>query len=302
MGGRHRVQPGTGEARINDELAAALTRASVRTEAFVTLVVPEARIARRAREAGGRIDGRARVLELVMGEVEAHLRGGMGFTEVAWLTSPELAVAVRTGFAPADRAGIIAALAEREHDPAVNATVPWPQAGPSGADTLARWYAHDAWNSTSVGLVLPARGVLMGALAPILTPSEAMERRTLVVAYPIKTHQAAERETGKGEWVADMGEALREGAKMKTRAKDATTIRHRRALDAKLAAGNSLTVPYAVCTVTVPKTYPIGDYAHQLQAAVRRAGFAPQILDLAHDAAFVASTLPLGISLSRSTS
>ena len=115
------------------------------------------------------------------------------------------------------------------------------------------------------------------------------------------TLQAAERETGKGEWAADIGEALREGAKMKTRAKEATNIRHRRRLDAKLAAGNSLTVPYAVCTVTVPKTYSIGDFAHQLEASVRRAGFAPQVLDLAHDVAFAASSLPLGISLSRST-
>lgn len=298
---RHRVRHGTGAAEINDQLAAALTRASVRTESFVTLVVPEGRIARRAREVGGRIEGRARVLELVMGEVEAQLRGALGFTEVVWLTSPELAIAVRTGFAPADRAGIITALAEREHDPTVNASVPWSQAGPSGADTLARWYSHDAWNSASVGIALPARGVLMGAMAPMLTPSEAMERRTMVVAYPIKTLQAAERETGKGEWAADIGEAMREGAKMKTRAKEATNIRHRRRLDAKLAAGNSLTVPYAVCTVTVPKTYSIGDFAHQLEASVRRAGFAPQVLDLAHDVAFAASSLPLGISLSRST-
>lgn len=73
---------------------------------------------------------------------------------------------------------------------------------------------------------------------------------------------------------ADIGEAMREGAKMKTRAKEATNIGHRRRLDAKLAAGNSLTVPYAVCTVTVPKTYSIGDFAHQLEASVRRAGFA----------------------------
>lgn len=76
----------------------------MRTEAFVTVVVPESRIARRARNVGGGVEGRGRVLALLMAEVEAQLRGGMGFSEVAWLTSPELAVAVRTGFAPADRA------------------------------------------------------------------------------------------------------------------------------------------------------------------------------------------------------
>lgn len=273
----------------------------MRTEAFVTVVVPESRIARRARNVGGGVEGRGRVLALLMAEVEAQLRGGMGFSEVAWLTSPELAVAVRTGFAPADRASIVTAQAEQATDPAVNASVPWSQAGPSGADTLRRCYTHDVWSSASVGLGLPPRGVLMGALAPVLTPTQPHERRTLVVAYPIKTPQAAERETGTGEWVADMGEGLRESAKMKTRARERTNTNRRRALDAKLAAGNSLTTPYAVCTVTVPNSYPIADFTHQLQASVRRAGFAHQILDLAQDVAFAASSLPLGISLSRST-
>ena len=55
------------------------------------------------------------------GEVEAQLRGGLGMTSVAWLTSPELALACRTGFAPGDRAGIIDALAARPRDPGVNA-------------------------------------------------------------------------------------------------------------------------------------------------------------------------------------
>ena len=37
---------------VNDDLAATLARASVRTEAFVTIVVPETRLGREAREAG----------------------------------------------------------------------------------------------------------------------------------------------------------------------------------------------------------------------------------------------------------
>ena len=79
----------------------------MRTEAFVTIVVPETRIARPAKESGGGLDGRARVLYGLMGEVEAQLRGGLAMTQVTWLTSPELAVACRTGFAPADRASIV---------------------------------------------------------------------------------------------------------------------------------------------------------------------------------------------------
>ena len=116
----------------------------VRTEAFVTVVVPEDRIVREARECGGGLEGRARVLYGLMSEVEAQLRGGMAMTQVSWLTSPQLALACRTGFAPADRAGIIDALAQREKDAGVNADVPWAMAGPSGADPLVRHYSHDA--------------------------------------------------------------------------------------------------------------------------------------------------------------
>lgn len=86
--------------QVNDDLAATLARASVRTESFATIVVPETRLGREAREAGGGLEGRARVLYLLMGEVEAQLRGGLNATDVTWLTSPQLALAVRTGFAP----------------------------------------------------------------------------------------------------------------------------------------------------------------------------------------------------------
>jgi hypothetical protein len=130
---QHRRPGGPALSRqVNDDLRHSLTTASVRTEAFVTVVVPETRISRDAREAGGGLDGRARVLYGLMAEVEAQLRGGLGMTTVTWLTSPQLALACRTGFAPADRAGIVDALAAREVDPGVNADVPWAMAGPSG--------------------------------------------------------------------------------------------------------------------------------------------------------------------------
>ena len=168
---------------VNGDLAQGLTRASVRTETFVTIVVPEARIARSAKESGGGLEGRCREIYLLMAEVEAQLRGPLGTTSVRWLTSPELALASRTGFAPGDRAGIVEALALRAKDAGVNADVPWAMAGPSGADTTVRHYRHDAWNSISATIKLPTRGAVMGALAPILTPSESGERRSFVVAY-----------------------------------------------------------------------------------------------------------------------
>ena len=67
----------------------------------------------------------------------------------------------------------------------------------------------------------------------------------------------------------------------------------------KLARGHALTRPYAVATVTVAKTARITEYGRKLDAAIRRAGYAPLRLDLAQDAAFAASAMPLGVSLTR---
>lgn len=291
--------------RTNDELAAWLTQASVRTEQFVTIVVSEANLAKQAKEAGGGIDGRARTLYLLMGEINDQLLGGMSMTAVNWLTSPELALACRSGFAPGDRAGIIEALAMRAEavhrtgESSVNADVPWAQAGPSGADATIRHYSHDAWNSISATFKLPDRGAAMGALAPVLMPSEPGERRSYMVAYPIIRQAKADRQTGNAEWQADLAEGLRSKLGIKERAKQKIDKARARGFDAKLARGNSMTRPYAIATVTVPKTQRISDFGRRLDAAIRRAGFAPMRLDIAHDVAFAASTVPLGVSLSR---
>jgi hypothetical protein len=297
---RHRRQAGqTAVRRINDELQQSLTRASVRTESFVTVIIPEARLGKQAKESGGGMEGRARVIYGVLGEIEAQLRGGVGMTSVRWLTSPELALASRTGFAPGDRAGIIDALGARQSDPGVNADVPWAMAGPSGADPVARHYSHDAWNSVSSTVKLPVKGAVMGALLPVLTPSDPGERRSFMVSYPILSQSAAGRASATSQWAADIGEELRVKAKMKQNAKAKDEADKVRRLDGKLARGNSLTRPYAVCTVTVPKTARIAEFGRLLDASVRRAGFAPLRLDLAQDVAFAASTVPLGVSLTR---
>ena len=297
---RHR-RPGAPTAArvINDDLQASLTGASVRTEAFVTVVVPESRIGRDAKEAGGGFGGRARVLQSLTAEVEAHLRGGLGMSDVHWLTSPELAVACRTGFAPGDRVGIIDALHAAITNPGVNTDVPWAMAGPSGADSVVRHYSHDAWNSVSATIKLPVRGAVLGALAPVLTPAEAGERRSFMVAYPIVPGNVADRHSASSEWKADMADGLRAKAKVKQRARSREETDKVRDLDRKLARGNALTRPYAICTVTVPKTARVAEYGRRLDAAVRSAGFAPLRLDLSQDAAFAASSIPLGTSLTR---
>jgi hypothetical protein len=297
---RHRRRSGPSLARqVNDDLRQRLTAASVRTEAFVTIVVPETRIARPAKEAGGGLEGRARVLYGLMGEVAAQLRGGLAMTQVTWLTSPELAVACRTGFAPADRAPIVAALAAQAKEPGVNADVPWAMAGPSAADSAVRYYSHDGWNSISSTIKLPANGSVIGALAPVLTPGEAGERRSFLVAFPILRQSVADRRTANSEWAADLGEELRRKAKVKQRAKSRVETAKARGLDAKLARGSALTRPYAVCTVTAPKTARVAEFGRRLDAAVRRAGYAPMRLDMSHDVGFAASVIPLGVSLTR---
>jgi len=285
--------------RMNDELATALTRAAVRTESFVTFVVPEARIAKQAREFGGGLEGRTRVLYALADEIAAMLRGGMGMTDVAWLTSPQLALAVRTGFAPGDRAGIIDALAAHQTDPSMCTEVPWAMAGPSGADTTMRHYSHDAWNSISSTIKLPDRGACLGALAPVLTPSEPGERRSYTVVFPILPFSRADRQTASGEWAADMGEGLRGRLQIRQRSRDRANVTRAHRLDAKLASGHALTRPYAVACVTVAKTMRVAEFGRRLDASIRRAGFAPLRLDLAQDAGFAAATLPLGLGLTR---
>jgi len=297
---RHRRPGGPVVARtVNDDLAIGLTAASVRTEAFCTIVVPESRLGREARESGGGLEGRARVLHSLLGEVESQLRGGMGMTGVGWLTSPQLALACRTGFAPGDRAGVVEALAMRERDPGVNADIPWALAGPSGADPVVRHYSHDAWNSISSTIKLPAKGAVMGALAPVLTPGEPGERRSYVVVFPILAASVADRKTANSEWAADLGSHLRDKAGVKQRARQREETAQTRGVDAKLAAGQALTRPYAVCTVTVPKTMRIAEFGRRLDASIRRAGYAPLRLDASQDSAFAVTAVPLGVSLTR---
>jgi hypothetical protein len=118
-----------------------------------------------------------------------------------------------------------------------------------------------------------------------------------MVGFPILAQAAADRQTQNAEWAADMGEQLRARAGVRTRARDHTALVRTRSLDGKLASGNALVRPYAVCCVTVPKTRRIAEYGRRLDASIRRSGFAPLRLDLVQDAGFAAATIPLGVSI-----
>ena len=120
------------------------------------------------------------------GEVEAHLRGGLGMTERGLADLPRARRwPAAPGSRPATGPGSSTPWPPPATDPGVNADVPWAMAGPSGADPAVRHYSHDAWNSISATIKLPVKGAVMGALAPVLTPTEPGERRSFMVAYPI---------------------------------------------------------------------------------------------------------------------
>ncbi len=295
--------------RVNALLGAALTPAAVRTEAFVTVVVGEGRIGRAAREAGGGVDGRARVLHGVMAEVEAALRGPVGCTAVSWLDSAALAAAIRTGFAPGDRGQLVAAdlAAASAPDssagdrmtggPRVATGVPMGAAGPTVARAEVRHYVHDAWASVTDTVLLPDSGAVLGALAPVLVPTQAGERRCLTVFLAPLPLQRAARLVGREEMSATTGNELRARMGFRQRARQRRDTERIGAADEKLAAGRALVRPALAACVTVPATWPVAEHGRRLDASIRGAGFVPLRLDLAQDSGFAAAAIPLGIGL-----
>ncbi|HEX8093486.1 SCO6880 family protein [Jatrophihabitans sp.] len=283
---------------VNAELAQVMTQAGVRHEAFVTIVAPDARIAKQAKEAGGGIDGRARILYGVMGEVQAQLMGPVGCASVTWLDSPALAAAIRTGFAPGDRAGLTAADIAAQSDPNVAATLPMAAAGPTSTPTPERrHYAHDAWHSMTCTILLPDKGAVMGALAPVFTPTAAGERRSVTVFFEPISHGKADRMVGAESMSADLSAELRRKSGFKVRASHRRDAARVEGQDVRLADGNALVRVGIAAAVTVPNTVSITDYGRRLEANITGSGFTPLRLDLAQDSGFAAACIPLGIGL-----
>ena len=285
---------------VNDELSQVMTQAGVRHEAFVTVVVPESRIAKQAREAGGGVDGRARVLFGVVGEVETRLLGGVGCTSVTWLASPELAAAIRTGFAPGDRGGLTAAKLGALGDPRIAAALPIAAAGPSSAPSPERrYYAHDAWNTVTDTILLPDKGAVMGALAPVFTPTVAGERRCVTVFYEPISHIKADRMVGNAAMSSELAAEMRRKGGFKVRASHRRDAARVEGHDVRLAAGNALVRVAIAAAVTVPNTWSITDYGRRLESAITGSGFKPLRLDLAQDSGFAAACIPVGVGLPR---
>jgi hypothetical protein len=284
-------------AQVNALLNNMLTPAAVRTEAFVTVVVAESRIVRAAKECGGGVDGRARVLHGVMAEVEGALRGAVGCTDVTWLDSPGLAVAVRTGFAPGDRGQLIAADLAAVDDERIATGVPMAAAGPTQARAEVRHYVHDAWTSVTDTILLPDQGAVLGALAPVLVPTTAGERRSVTVFLAPLPLAKATRLVGREEMSATTGNELKARLGFRQRARARRDTERIGAADEKLAAGRALIHPAVAACVTVPSTWPVAEHGRRLAASIRAAGYVPLRLDLAQDSGFAAAAIPLGVGL-----
>lgn len=284
-------------ARIHTYLDASINGAAVRTEAFVTVVVREDAIVKDARRAGRGMTGRARILYGILAEVESRLIGAIGCTQVTWLDSAALAVAIRTGFEPGDAPALADSTIHQEHDTWIAAGVPVAAAGPTNASTAMRSYRHGEWESIAATILLPRKGAVMGALARALIPSQSGERRALTVFFRPVGQAVADRTTGRAEMSATMAAEVRRKVGRVERAKDRRWVQQVHDTDEKLERGRSLVRLSSALAITVPATWNAQDCGRRLDASVRLCGFTPLPLDGAHDAAFVAAAIPLGTGL-----
>jgi hypothetical protein len=283
---------------VNNQLGSAVVQAGVRHEAFVTLVVPEERIAARAKESGGGVDGRGRVLASVMAEVGARLVGSVGCTEVSWLSSPQLAEVVRTGFAPGERGGLTAAAIARRDGGDGADELPMAAAGPTNAPVPeARCYVHDAWSSVTATVLLPDQGAIMGALAPVFNPGVAGERRCVTTFFEPVNRQKANRQVGREGMSAATAADLRSRLGFQNRAQHRRDADRVAGQDVRLAAGRALVRVAIAAATTVPSAWRVNDFGSSLEADIRGAGFHPLRLDLAQDSGFAAACIPLGVGL-----
>ena len=282
----------------NADWDARVSAAGVQHEAFVTVVVAESAIARQAKEAGGGIDGRAQVLYSMMREVQGQLGGRVGCTSVTWLDAGGLAAAIRTGYAPGDAPGLADAAHAARTDPTVAATQPYAAVGPSRAPASpARHYVHDAWSTVSCAVLLPDQGAMMGALAPLYTPTTVGERRSVTIFYHPLSRARAERAVTHADTAAEAGRFLSTKYGFKVRARQRNTGRRVAEQDERLAKGHALVRTAVVAAVTVASPWSASEHGRRLESSIRAAGFTPLRLDLAQPAGFVAACIPVGVGL-----
>jgi hypothetical protein len=280
-----------------DQLESLMASTAVRHEVFVTVAVAESKIRRAAKEAGGGVEGRARVLYRHLQEVEQRLRG-LGVTNVWWLSTQELAAAIRTGYNPGDAVALQRARQEATRG---RLTVLGPRigaAGPSAAlPPSPRAYTHDASTTVSYALLLPELATRVGSLARMLAVSRSGERRTLTLHYePIPVARAG-RQVERDLWASEISQDMRTKRGFRVGRKERRRARETSGHEQQLAAGHTMVRVAGVAAVTVPSHWNVEDHAAALEAASRACGYGLLRLDLAQDVGFVAACLPIGVGL-----
>jgi hypothetical protein len=278
-------------------LEASVVAASVRHEVFLTVSVAETRVRRQARDAGGGASGRARVLYRYLGELEQRLRA-VGVTDVQWLESAGLAKAVRTGYNPADAAGLARATQAERRGLSVSTGTLIGAAGPANAaPPAARSYAHDAFTTVSYALLLPKRPTTVGALSRVLAPANIGERRCLALHYEPLPPGRANRQIDRDTWAAEMAVDVRAKRGFRVPRRDRKRLTDVAEQEHQLARGHSLVRVAGAACVTLPADGAVEDAAAAFEGSARSAGYQLLRLDLAQDSGFVAAVLPLGVGL-----
>lgn len=267
-----------------DQLDRIVGSASVRHEVFVTVSGREDALRKPAAAAGGGVTGRGHALYRALEGLEDPLKA-LGADEVHWLSSGELAAAIRSGFNPAAASGATG--------------LPPAVAGPTRAPSPhPRSYLHDSFTTVSYALLMPEAGTLFGSLAPLLAVSGGGERRTLAIHYEVLDGRRAARMVRGNRFHANVirdAKASRGFAATASEQRDATGAR---AQEQAVAAGHALVRYAAVASVTVPAGVDVEDRASRVEAdAAGR--FRLLRLELAQDSGFVAACLPVGIGLPR---
>ena len=270
---------------------------AVRQELFVTIAVAEQRIRRAAKEAGGGPAGRARVLARHLAEAEQHLRG-IGASDVTWLSTQDLAAAIRTGYNPAAAVSLERARQESARGRSTVTGPPLGAAGPVNAPAPnPRSYRHDSYTTISYAVLLPELPTRVGSLTRMLAVTTPGERRTLTLHYEPIPPQRAGRQVEHDMWAAEISQDLRAKRGFRISRRERRRAVETAVHEAQLAAGHTMVRVAGAASITVAADLDVEDHAASFEASARACGYSLLRLDLAQDTGFVAAALPLGVGL-----
>jgi hypothetical protein len=280
--------------QATEELDRLVGAVSVRHEVFVTLSGTEDALRRPAAAAGGGVAGRAAVLYRVLDGLEDKLKS-LGATSVKWLSGPELAAAIRTGFNPATAANFAA----RRHHAGGNAGVRWATAGPVHAPApTARAYHHDGFATVSYSVLMPESGTVFGSLGGLLAVKTAGERRSLAIHYETLSQHRSRKAVRRLRFRTGVVRDWKSSKGFNSGAAEVREAGGARAQEHAVAAGHGIVRFAVAAAVTIPDTWNVEDHAAKLENNI--AGrFQLLRMELAQDAGFVAAVLPVGVGLPR---